>query len=84
MGAKIAKSLVNANILDVFDQIDGIDITERRPDPSWLGKTLAEADIRRTAQVEVLALIRNGHTQIPVNIDTILAPGDVLLTVDSH
>lgn len=84
MGAKIAKSLVNANILDVFDQIDGIDITERRPDPSWIGKTLAEADIRRTAKVEVLALIRSGHTQIPVNSDTILAPGDVLLTVDSQ
>ncbi|WP_125706214.1 potassium channel family protein [Lacticaseibacillus daqingensis] len=83
MGAKIAKSLINASILDVFDQIDGVDITERHPDPSWIGKTLAEANIRRTANVEVLALIRDGRTQIPVNINTILAAGDVLLTVAS-
>ncbi|MFD1393349.1 potassium channel family protein [Lacticaseibacillus jixianensis] len=83
MGAKIAHKLINANILDVFDQIPGVNITEQRPDPEWVGKTLAQADVRRTAGLEVLALIRAGHTQIPVNASTVLAAADVLLTVES-
>lgn len=82
MGAKIAHTLVNANILDVLDQIPGVAITERRPDPQWVGKTLAEADIRRTNGLEVVALIRAGRPQIPVAPTTILADDDVLLTVD--
>ena len=84
MGAKIARSLVNANIIDAFAQIDGIDITERRPDPQWIGKTLAEADVRRSAGVEVLALIRAGQTQVPVKAETVLRAEDVLLTVASQ
>ncbi|KRN24494.1 potassium channel family protein [Lacticaseibacillus camelliae] len=83
MGAKIAHTLVNANILDVFDQIPGVNITERRPDPQWVGKTLAQADIRRTAGLEILALIRAGRPQIPVAPSTILAADDVLLTVNT-
>lgn len=84
MGAKIARSLVNANIIDAFAQIDGIDITERRPDPQWVGKTLAEADVRRSAGVEVLALIRDGKPQVPVKAETVLAAKDVLVTVASQ
>ena len=84
MGAKIAHTLVNANILGVLDQIPGVDITERRPDPQWVGKTLAEADIRRTAGLEVLALIRVGRPQIPVPPSTILSADDVLLTVNTQ
>ncbi|MCI1894223.1 MAG: TrkA family potassium uptake protein [Lactobacillus sp.] len=84
MGAKIARSLVNANIIDAFAQIDGIDITERRPDPQWIGKTLAEADVRRSAGVEVLALIRTGQTQVPVKAETVLRAEDVLVTVASE
>ena len=84
MGAKIAHTLVNANILGVRDQIPGVDITERRPDPQWVGKTLAEADIRRTAGLEVLALIRAGRPQIPVPPSTILSADDVLLTVNTR
>lgn len=84
MGAKIARSLVNANIIDAFAQIDGIDITERRPDPQWIGKTLAEADVRRSAGVEVLALIRTGQTQVPVKAETVLRAEDVLVTVASQ
>ena len=84
MGAKIARSLVNANIIDAFAQIDGIDITERRPDPQWVGKTLAEADVRRSAGVEVLALIRDGKPQVPVKAETVLAAEDVLVTVASE
>lgn len=84
MGAKIARSLVNANIIDAFAQIDGIDITERRPDPLWIGKTLAEADVRRNAGVEVLALIRAGQTQVPVKAETVLMAEDVLVTVASE
>lgn len=84
MGAKIARSLVNANSIDAFAQIDGIDITERRPDPQWIGKTLAEADVRRSARVEVLALIRAGQTQVPVKAETVLRAEDVLVTVASQ
>lgn len=84
MGAKIAHLLVNANILDVFDQIPGVNITEQRPDPQWVGKTLAQANIRRAFGLEVLALIRAGRTQIPVAPSTILAADDVLLTVNTQ
>ncbi|WP_262315995.1 potassium channel family protein [Lacticaseibacillus parakribbianus] len=83
MGAKVAKSLVNPNIVDVLDQVAGIGIAERHPDAAWVGQTLAEADIRRSAKVEVIALIRDGRPQVPVNSDTILREDDILLTLES-
>ncbi|KRK70527.1 potassium channel family protein [Lacticaseibacillus nasuensis] len=82
MGAKLARSLVNPNILDVIDQTNGISLTERRPDPEWVGQTLAEANIRATANLEVIALIRQRRTYIPAPADLALAADDVLVTIE--
>lgn len=82
MGARVAKSLVDPDILDMIDQTNGVGIAERHPDPAWVGKTLAEAAIRQRDHIEVLALIREGETLLPVPPTTILQESDILLTIE--
>lgn len=84
MGAKLAKSLINPNLMEVIDQVNGVDIIEQRPEPEWVGRTIKEARLRQTAHLEVVALIRNGQVQLPINPTTVLKEDDVLLTLESH
>ncbi len=84
MGAKVARSLLNPSILDVFNAVDGISITERHPEPEWVGKTLTDADVRRTANISIIGMIRDGKTSIPVRTDETLREDDVLLTLDNE
>ncbi|KRO16476.1 potassium channel family protein [Lacticaseibacillus saniviri] len=82
MGAKVAKSLVNPNILDFLDQANGISITEMHPDAKWVNQTIAEANIRQEAHINILAMIRDDHVTIPVKPTTILQANDVLIVIE--
>ncbi|KRM71690.1 potassium channel family protein [Lacticaseibacillus brantae] len=83
MGEKIAKSLVNPNILDVIDQANGIAISEIRPDTAWINHTIAEADIRQKAKITVIAIIRNQATIMPVTADLTILADDILIVIQN-
>ncbi|MDL2318646.1 TrkA family potassium uptake protein [Eubacteriales bacterium OttesenSCG-928-A19] len=83
MGVKVARNLVNPNVLDVLEQSGGQTITEMLPQSDWVGKTIRQADIRRKHGYTVLAILR-GNKTIPVTIDTVIETGDVLVAMNAE
>jgi len=84
MGEKVAKSLVNPNILDFIDQANGVAISEMRPDAQWINHTIAEADIRQTAHITVIAVIRGEQTIMPITPNLIIQADDILIVINER
>ncbi len=84
MGAKIAAKLVGSNILDILDESDFYTISEMRPKPEWIGKTVKQADIRRKDDLTVLAIRHKDKLSIPVSPDTLICAEDILITLSEH
>ena len=84
MGAKIARRLVGSNILDILDESDFYTISEIKPRPEWINKTISQADIRRKHDLMVLAIRRGDKLSIPVAPDTVITDDDVLITLSEH
>ncbi|MFD1431892.1 potassium channel family protein [Lacticaseibacillus yichunensis] len=80
MGAKVAQQLVDPNVLDVLDRA-GVTISEQHPDEAWVGKNIIEADLRNRAGLNVLAVVRNGAVQVPVDVAQPLQASDILITL---
>ncbi|MGD9663452.1 MAG: TrkA family potassium uptake protein [Porticoccaceae bacterium] len=81
MGAKVALSLVNPNVLDVLERSGGQTITEMFPQKEWVGKTIGEADIRKLHGYTILAIVRGENPIIPVTTDTRIEEGDILMAM---
>jgi trk system potassium uptake protein TrkA len=84
MGAKIAAKLVGSNILDILDESDLYTITEMRPLPEWINKTVHQADIRRKHGLTILAIRHKDKLSMPVSPDTKIAADDILITLSEH
>lgn len=85
MGHKIAKTMVEPNILEVLDEMANYSIIEMKPYDEWLGKSLKETNIRHEHGVTILAIIKPGNKVIiPVPADTLIAEGDILLVFDEN
>lgn len=84
MGAKVARNLVNPNVLDVLEQTGRQTIAEMRPMDEWVGKTIGEADIRKHYGYTILAIVRGEETIIPVTTDMQMRKEDILVTLSKH
>lgn len=82
MGEKIARRLVNPNILDVLENAGHFTITEMHPLAEWVGKSIATSDIRRKYGTLILAVIRGAETTFPVPADFVPQADDVMLALD--
>ena len=56
MADKIAKSLVSPNVLDYIPLADGYMICEIAPPPGFIGKSLAEIQLRSKYHIDVIAV----------------------------
>ncbi|MDL2293375.1 TrkA family potassium uptake protein [Ruminococcaceae bacterium OttesenSCG-928-D13] len=84
MGAKVARNLVNPNVLDVLEQTGRQTIAEMCPRDEWVGKTIGEADIRKRYGYTILAIVRGEETIIPVTTDIKIQKEDILVTLSKH
>ena len=51
---------------------------------SWLGKTVAEADVRRKYHINIMAIKRDGQLDMSVTPDTLLTADKTLLVLGSN
>ena len=58
MGARVAKSLVSPNVLELMELAGDYTVVETALPAGWAGKTLQEIDVRRRFGVSVLAIHR--------------------------
>lgn len=79
VGVKLARTILEPNIMDILEDSEYYTITEMKPYNEWINKTVGEADIRQNYGITILA-IRNGkELTIPISPDTIIAENDVLI-----
>jgi len=81
MGARLARKLVGANIMDILGESDFYTITEMRPMEEWLNKSIKETDIRSKYNLTILAILYGDRLQIPVFPDTVITEDDILITL---
>ncbi|MCE5190106.1 MAG: TrkA family potassium uptake protein [Eubacteriales bacterium] len=66
-GIRLARSLVAEGVLDSLDLSDEYSINEVEIPKDWIGRSLAQIDVRNRYGVSVIAMRRDGH--VSVNID---------------
>ena len=81
MGARLARRLVNSNIMDILEESDIYTITEMHPLDEWLNKTIRQADIRHKHNLTILAVRRNNRLIIPVPLDRVISKDDILIVL---
>jgi trk system potassium uptake protein TrkA len=81
MGVRTARRLVGANIMEILGESDLFEIEEMKPLPSWIGKSLREAEVRRTSGLIVLAIFRNGKLNITVSPESVIAKDDIFVVL---
>lgn len=81
MGARVAKSLVTPNILDMMAVADDHQIAELIAPAAWHDRTLVDVNVRRNYGLSVLAIHRGKEFLASPGADTVLHDGDVLLVL---
>ena len=81
MGAKVARSLVSNNVLDLIELTPDISIVEITTDAHMTGKSLRQLDLRAKHGVTVLAIKRGREILVPPAADVTLRNNDILVVI---
>ena len=83
MARKVAKSLISPNVLDYLPLSDDYMISELAPPNSFLGKTIAELQLRGKYHIEVIAIrdIISDRIHMVPPANFIIKDGEVLIVV---
>lgn len=84
MGMKIANNLVSENILDKIDLDPNYTIVEIGIPEIWVGKTLAELEIRKRYLLNVVATKKDDELNIVPNPNEILEEDTAILLVGKN
>lgn len=79
--ARLARSLSSHNVLDYIELSDEYGIIEVPAPEVWGGKSLKELNVRAKLGVNILAVRRQGKTNVSPAADFALANGDILLVL---
>ena len=80
-GTRLAQRISTANFVDYLQLGPDLGVVEMQAPAHLHGQTLAGADLRRTHNLTVLALRRNGEFQFNPSGETAIEPGDELLVL---
>lgn len=83
MGTKLAHALSSSNVLNFIELSEDASIVELPVPQAWVGKTLAELDVRNTYEVNVIALRRGTKQKMTIapGANDPLGPGDVVVAL---
>ena len=76
---KLANRLTSSGVLDYFDIGKDVHIVGTRPHEKWVGKPLAELDLRNKYNVTILAIRRKEENVIIPSGDTVIESDDVII-----
>jgi trk system potassium uptake protein TrkA len=80
---KVAKSLMCPNVIDYLPLSDDYMISEMAPPNHFLGKTIAQLQLRSRYHIDVIAVrdILSGRVQMVPGADFVIKDGDILVVV---
>lgn len=71
-GVRTARNLVSSGFVDVIELSRDFAMIEYDPKPEWVGKTLAELDLRKKYSINVCAIIKGGVVNVKLRPDTVV------------
>ncbi len=80
-GSRLAKNLLSAGLIDLFDLTDEASIIEIDVKPEWVGKTLKELNLRRKYHVNVVALCTENKVSVSIDPDRPLTAQNKLIII---
>lgn len=83
-GIRLAKSLVSENIIDYLDLSEEYSVHEIRIPKNWVGKNLADLDVRAKYDVTVIAVRRNADIKVALDPSDLLLAGDIIIMIGSN
>lgn len=84
MGQRIAHNLVSEKIMDFIELSPDYCLVEMRPEPEWVGKTLAELNLRARRRINVVAVRSGENVNAMPDMHTRIQAGDVMLVVSQE
>ncbi len=84
MGARIANTLIYGNFLEVMELSDEFGVAEFETIPEWVGKTLAQSDIRAKYNLNVVAIRAHGKTEASPRADRVLNAKDTMVVLGEN
>lgn len=84
MGIRLANSLMYGNFFEFMEVSSEFGIAEFEPHKSWVGKTLAQLQIRGTYDLNVVAIRTAGKTEASPRADRVIREKDVLIVMGEN
>ena len=81
MGARLAKSLLTPNVLEMIDLSDDYQLVEIILPMKWVGDTIIGVDVRRKYGISILAIHRGGQFIVSPTPDQMFETGDIILVL---
>ncbi|MEG0124995.1 MAG: TrkA family potassium uptake protein [Clostridia bacterium] len=81
MGARVARSIITPNVLELMDLSDDYQMMEIRLPNQWAGHTIMGVNVRRKYGVSILAVHRNERFLVAPAADMQFVWGDTLLVM---
>jgi trk system potassium uptake protein TrkA len=83
MANKVARSIISPNVLEYLPISEDYTICELAPPPAFIGKSLAELDLRKRYQLQVIAIrdVLSESLQLVPRASSVIKDSDVLVIV---
>jgi trk system potassium uptake protein TrkA len=83
MATKVARSIISPNILEYLPISEDYTICELAPPTAFIGKTLAELDLRKRYQLQVIAIrdVLSESLQLVPRASSVIKDSDVLVII---
>jgi trk system potassium uptake protein TrkA len=83
MATKVARSIISPNVLEYLPISEDYTICELAPPTAFIGKTLAELDLRKRYQLQVIAIrdVLSESLQLVPRASSVIKDSDVLVIV---
>ena len=81
MGIRVAHSLVSNSVIDYIELSPDYNIYELATPPAFVGQSLAQAQLRATYRINVIAIKRTSTVLISPGADEVIQANDILVVI---
>ena len=81
MGIRVAHSLVSNSVIDYIELSPDYNIYELATPPTFVGQSLAQAQLRATYRINVIAIKRTSTVLISPGADEVIQANDILVVI---
>ena len=81
MALRLGKRLISSTFLDYVSLCDSVEIRQIQLPDSLAGRSVEQSQLRRRYKLNMIAIERDGQTNIEIAPDDILQKGDVIVVI---